>query len=86
MVIGYTTFQPFESRVGKDTVVKMISRYDATLVEQLKEIRNILKVSYGVKNPGGWLQDHKAWFWEHSVWNYVKGCLQAYGHQVRVIE
>jgi hypothetical protein len=74
--IQVTRFQPFSSRVGRDTVIDLAFRYDANLVSQLKEILRAARLyCRGAGQAGGWLITHKKWFVEPTAWPYVRGRL-----------
>jgi hypothetical protein len=73
-------FQPFESRVGVNTVLALKFEYDPERVEQIKQILRGEKARLGVSIPvGGWLKPHGCWWVERWVWPSVKRQLAAVG-------
>ena len=83
MTVTVKPFQPFGSRVGKDTVLGLHFPYDADLVRLLKEGLQALRQFYqGHPQPGGWLPQHGCWFVERAAWPAVKGMLEDAGHAV----
>jgi hypothetical protein len=82
MQIIVRPFQPFESRVGIDTVLGLSFRYDAALIELLKSALRQAGARERVRNPGGWVREHKCWFVERAVWPAVRACLVRAGHEV----
>jgi hypothetical protein len=77
-----SAFQPFESRVGVDTVLKLEFRYDAGLIATLKDAIGRARHTVGGKNLGGWLPEHKVWFVERRAWEVVRRHLLAAGCQL----
>jgi hypothetical protein len=75
--------QPFQSRLGLDTVVRLRFEYDAALVSRLKAILAVYAVGTPHKVVGGWLPEHRAWFVEPSVWDVVRMELLFLGHRVK---
>jgi len=75
-------FQPFQSRVGIDTVVRLQFDYDQALVSRLKAILSVYAVGTEHKTIGGWLPKHRCWFVEPSVWDVVKMELLFLGHRI----
>jgi hypothetical protein len=83
VTITVKPFQPFGSRVGKDTVLGLHFDYDAGLVQVLKDGLQALRRFYqGFPQPGGWLPQHGCWFVEREVWPAVQGVLERAGHDV----
>jgi hypothetical protein len=82
MTITVKPFQPFGSRVGKDTVLGLYSRYDPDLVEVLKAAIKYAGAYAGVQSVGGWLPKHGCWFVERAVWPAVRASLEGAGHAV----
>jgi hypothetical protein len=76
-------FQPFSSRAGVDTVLALAFRYDPELIAQLKAALRETGRSAGVRQPGGWLPEHRVWFVERCVWPDVRARLLRHGHAVR---
>src|SRR5262245_12603735 len=64
--IRVTSFQPFTSRVGVDTVLSV--RFPFALKERFKAKAKEAAVRSGIKNGYGWLSEHNTWFVERSVW------------------
>jgi hypothetical protein len=84
-MITVTRFQPFVSRRGRDTVVRLSFDYNADLVADLKIL--IRKYETHVLNPdarcaGGWLPKSKCWFIEESIWPAVKNDLIEFGYSI----
>ena len=75
-------FQPFQSRVGLDTVVRVRFEYDAALVSRLKAILAVYAVGAEHKSIGGWLPKHRSWFVEAHAWEVVKLELLYLGHLI----
>ena len=75
-------FQPFESRLGTDDVVRLRFAYDPALVSRLKAILAVHAVGTRHKSIGGWLPKHSCWFVEPSVWDVVRMELLYLGHRV----
>jgi hypothetical protein len=66
------SFQPFESREGRDTVVGLRFRYDPGLIQVLKDALRVAGETLYERNLGGWLPEHKAWFVERRAWRIVR--------------
>jgi hypothetical protein len=79
MLVLVDRFQPFQSRVGKDKVIRLRFAYDERIVERLKEALREARQFLGVRNPGGWLAAHEAWFVEPAAWEHVKYQLEELG-------
>jgi hypothetical protein len=82
MRITVKPFQPFESRVGIDTVLGLRFPYDLALAGLLKSAYREAGAREGVRSPGGWLAEHKCWFVERAVWPAVRACLERAGHTI----
>jgi hypothetical protein len=82
MRITVKPFQPFESRVGTDTVLGLRFPYDPALADLLKFAYREAGARAGVRSPGGWLPEHKCWFVERAVWPAVRDCLERAGHTI----
>jgi hypothetical protein len=79
-MIRVSAFQPFESRQGVDTVLALRFQYDPELIESLKlALRRASYLKY-IKNPGGWLAEHRCWFVEREAWPIVQEHLRADGY------
>lgn len=87
-VIHVGSFQPFESRRGKDTVVKLTFPYDPDLIRLLKSALRTYRdyaidPSKNIFQPGGWRPNEKCWFVERSVWPMVRrDLLQVAGYMI----
>jgi hypothetical protein len=79
MIINVSTFQPFESRQGVDTVFALRFRYDPDLVALLKSALRAARRRGLSFNPGGWLPNEHCWFVERSAWPYVRDFLAQEG-------
>src|SRR5262245_4855453 len=78
MIIHVGSFQPFKSRQGRDTVIRLEFQYDPELVALLKQA---LRTRRSVNGPaGGWLPEYRCWFVERDVWPMVRQRLGAEGH------
>ena len=75
-------FQPFQSRMGLDTVVRLRFEYDAALVSRLKALLAIYAVGTEHKTIGGWLAKHQCWFIETSACESIKLELLYLGHRI----
>src|SRR5262245_45309466 len=76
--IQVTSFQPFTSRVGIDTVLALHFRFDAEIVRTLKAALR----ATDMHNAGGWPTEHRCWFVELCVWYEVKEALLDAGYTV----
>lgn len=83
IIIHADHFQPFQSRVGLDTVVRLRFEYDAALVSRLKALLAVYAVGTERKTIGGWLPKHQCWFVEANAWEVVRMELLFLGHRVR---
>lgn len=86
-VIYESEFQPFESRQGVDTVIKLQFNYDPDLIALLKRSlkgyrQYAIDPSRQIFQPGGWRPDEKCWFVERSIWPMVMRDLEASGYEV----
>jgi hypothetical protein len=81
--IDVSRFQPFQSRVGKDTVLGLRFGYDPELVAVLKSAVREAARALGVGFRGGWLPEHKLWFVENDAWPSVRRRLLEAGHTLR---
>lgn len=84
-MITITHFQPFVSRRGRDTVVRLSFSYDASLVADLRTL--IRKYETHALSPdarcgGGWLPKFKCWFVEEPIWPDIKNDLIELGYSV----
>jgi hypothetical protein len=77
--IHVSSFQPFESRVGRDTVLAIQFPYNAEVVEVLKAALRDAGRRFGRRNLGGWLADHHVWFCERAAWPLVRERLAGMG-------
>jgi hypothetical protein len=75
-------FQPFQSCVCLDTVVRLRFEYDAALVARLKALLTVYAVGSEHKTVGSWLPQHRVWFVEPDVWEMVRMELLFLGHRV----
>ena len=73
-------FQPFESRVGVDTVIGLRFKSDRDLVQLLKAL---LRKYRKDRQAGGWLPDHRVWFVEESIWPLVATELRVRGYRIQ---
>jgi hypothetical protein len=81
-LVRVSSFQPFSSRVGIDTVIKLEFAYDALLVALVKGAIRQARPSMH-KTAGGWLAEHRAWFVERDVWPKVMAALEEEGVRLR---
>jgi hypothetical protein len=72
-------FQPFASRLGRDTVIGLQAAYDAERVALLKSALREARELTG-RNTGGWLATERAWFVERSAWPTVRRRLVEAGY------
>jgi hypothetical protein len=77
--IHVSSFQPFESRVGRDTVLALRFQYNAEVVEVLKQALRDAGRRLGRRNLGGWLEEHRVWFVERCAWPLVRERLAGIG-------
>jgi hypothetical protein len=78
-MIHVSAFQPFESRVGVDTVLALRFKYDPELIDVLKSALREASRVLGIYNAGGWLAEHRCWFVERNAWPLVRERLAAAG-------
>ncbi len=63
-------FQPFESRMGVESVIALKFKYDKYIVESIKNTLKYLKSRNLTRsNAGGWLDFFKVWYIEPNVWD-----------------
>jgi len=79
VIVRVFTFQPFSSRVGRDTVVGLRFKYDPRVIDLIKAALREAQARFGTRNAGGWLQEHKSWFAERYAWFVVRRRLAAAG-------
>jgi hypothetical protein len=82
-LIHVDRFQPFQSRLGIDDVIRLHFDYDPALVSRLKAILAVYQVGTAHKTVGGWLPKHRCWFIEPDAWEMVRMELLFLGHRVR---
>lgn len=82
LIILVDRFQPFQSRIGLDTVIRLQFEYDAALVARLKALLAVYVVRTGNRTIGGWLPKHSCWFVESEVWDVIKMELLYLGHRI----
>lgn len=85
-MIYVSSFQPFVSRIGQDTVIRLQFNYDPNLVESLKKILRhykdeALDPARHIFQPGGWNPKQKCWYVERSIWELVKHELGELGYE-----
>lgn len=86
-VIRVSEFQPFESRQGVDTVIRLQFPYDPDLIALLKKSLRTYR-QYAVDptrqifQPGGWRPDEKCWFVERAIWPMVLRDLENAGYLI----
>lgn len=88
-LIHVSTFQPFESRIGRDVVMRLDFAYDPGLIAHLKRCLDGYKVqavnpSAGRMTPGGWLPREQCWFLEPIIWESVRLELEFAGYRIEV--
>ena len=81
ITIQLSEFQPFASRAGRDTVLRLQFYYCPEAVEQIKAALKEARTTTLGTNLGGWLAEHKCWFIEFSAWPTVRKQLLRAGHQ-----
>jgi hypothetical protein len=84
-MIYVSAFQPFASRIGQDTVIKLTFEYNPDLIAFLKRaLRNYkdeaLDPSRHIFQPGGWNPKEKCWYVERSIWDMVRKDLMDHGY------
>ena len=85
-MIYFSSFQPFPSRIGQDTVIKLRSDYNPDLIADLKKILRHYKdeaidPSRHIFNSGGWRPKEKVWYVERNIWELVKHELEELGYE-----
>lgn len=75
-------FQPFQSRLGVDEVMRLQFDFDAALVARLKALLAVYAVGSQHRVIGGWLPKHRCWFVEPDAWAVVKLELLYLGHRI----
>lgn len=90
-MIAVSSFQPFPSRIGQDTVIRLQFNYDPDLVESLKKILRhykdeALDPARHIFKPGGWNPNQKCWFVERNIWELVKHELEEMGYEFQTVE
>ena len=90
-MIAVSSFQPFPSRIGQDTVIRLQFNYDPDLVESLKKILRHYKdesldPARHIFQPGGWVPKHKCWYCERNIWELVKHELEEKGYEFQTVE
>jgi hypothetical protein len=78
--VHVSAFQPFSSRRGVDTVLALQFRYDAEVIEVLKDALRKATRDLGIYNAGGWLAEHRSWFVERAAWPIVRDHLRRAGY------
>lgn len=85
-MIYVSSFQPFGSRIGQDTVIRLQFNYNPDLIADLKKILRhykdeALDPSRHIFQPGGWIPLEKCWYVERSIWRLVKHELEELGYE-----
>ena len=88
--IHVSRFQPFESRVGIDYVLRLDFDYDPELIAHLKRFLAEYKADavnrdLGRLTPGGWLSHHRCWFIEPCIWEAVMLELEFSGYRIQEV-
>lgn len=81
-IIRVSRFQPFDGRVGIDTVVKLEFAYDALLIARLKGLLGLYSYLSPFPAAGGWVRFCKSWFVEPEVWPTIRAELQLFGYVI----
>jgi hypothetical protein len=89
-VIYVSRFQPFESRRGRDYVLRLDFDYDPALIAQIKRLLAGYKadaVNPALRRlaPGGWLPEYRCWFLEPCIWEAVRLELEFSGYHIREV-
>ena len=89
-MISVSAYQPFTSRLGQDTVLKLTFPYDAVLVSKLKHLLRkhkdqAIDPERHIFQPGGWRPQEKCWFVERSIWPEIRRALVADGYRFQEI-
>lgn len=90
-MIYVSSFQPFASRIGQDTVIKLRFDYNPDLIADLKKILRhykdeALDPSRHIFQPGGWNPKFKCWYVERNIWGLVKHELEEMGYEFQTVE
>lgn len=88
--IRVTTFQPFESRIGIDHVLRLDFNYDPELIAHLKRLLAGYKIAavdpaHNRNAPGGFLPKYRCWFLEPCIWEAVRLELEFSGYHIREV-
>ncbi len=78
--------QPFESRVGEDTIVMLRFGYNPEAVTAIKGYVREHRAEYPrgkAFHAGGWLPDKRAWFVEERLWPQLAQRLSDLGYVMR---
>lgn len=89
-VIHVSRFQPFESRAGRDHVLRLDFNYDPQLIAHLKRLLAGYKTAaidpaHNRNAPGGFLPKYRCWFLEPCIWESVKLELEFSGYCIREV-
>ena len=89
-LIHVTTFQPFESRIGIDHVMRLDFAYDPELIAHLKRLLAGYKTAavdpaHNRHAPGGFLPKYRCWFLEPCIWDAVKLELSFLGYRIHEV-
>lgn len=90
-IIHVSTFQPFESRIGFDHVLRLDFNYNPELIAHLKRFLAGYKAqavdpTAGRMTPGGWLQRERCWFVEPIIWDALKLELSFLGYRIHEVK
>lgn len=90
-MIYVSAFQPFASRIGQDTVIKLTFDYNPDLIASLKKILRhyrdeAIDPSRHIFQPGGWNPKEKCWYVERTIWEMVKQDLMYEGYEFEDLE
>ena len=89
-LIRVTTFQPFESRIGIDHVLRLDFNYDPELIAYLKRLLAGYKTAavdpaHNRHAPGGFLPKYRCWFLEPCIWESVRLELEFSGYRIQEV-